>query len=229
MAKNKLRKFAEILEFPNVIECYNQQIPELTASGGQKIELRGRWGADFFKNDNPITLELACGGGEYAVELARRFPARNFLGVDLKGNRIWKGARLALDQNLGNCGFLRSRIEVIDHFFAAGEVDEIWITFPDPFLRDSDQKKRLTSPRFLDVYRKVLRPGGLVHLKTDEPKLFKFTLDTLADDPRCHVFYQNDDVHAKPLAFPELAIKTFYEAKDIAGRGRSHYLRFSIL
>lgn len=222
--KNKLQKFADVRGFENVYECYDVKEPELTF-GDNKVEMKGQW-PGHFQNTNPITLELACGGGEYTVELARRYPNRNFIGVDIKGNRIWKGARVALSEGRRNAAFLRTRIEIIEHFFAENEVDEIWITFPDPFLRDSKSNRRLTSPYFLEKYRHFLRPGGLVHLKTDERKLYDFTLETIAEDPRCRILFETDDIYSAPLEYPELDIKTFYEAKDIAGEKQVKYIRF---
>ncbi len=226
--KNKLRKFAEVLAFPNVYECYNVQQPALVGSGMKEVALKGCWRDKHFQNDYPITLELACGGGEYTVELAQQFPQRNFIGVDIKGNRIWRGAKKALDSQLANVAFLRTRIEVIDHFFAPAEVDEIWITFPDPFPRPSKENRRLTSPWFLDKYRQILRPGGLVHLKHDDPDFYRFTLDTIAADPRCTLLYADDDIYAKPLPYPELAIQTLYESKHL-GEGKTiKYVRFKL-
>ncbi len=227
MAKKKLQRFADVRDFPNVFECYNMQIPSLSM-GDDDIEMRGNWNAGHFKNEHPLTLELACGGGEYAVEMARRYPARNFIGIDIKGNRIWKGASAALAEGLTNAAFIRARIEVIEHFFGENEVDEIWVTFPDPFLREGKSRRRLTSPAFLDRFRRYLRPGGLVHLKTDERKLYDFTLETIAADPRCKIIYQDDDIHAKPHPFGELDIKTFYEAKDVSGEKQVKYIRFTI-
>ncbi|MBL7804793.1 MAG: tRNA (guanosine(46)-N7)-methyltransferase TrmB [Saprospiraceae bacterium] len=226
--KNKLRKFAEILSFPNVYECYNVQQPSLVGAGMQPVELKGRWQEAHFHNELPITLELACGGGEYTVGLARRFPDRNFIGVDVKGNRLWKGAREALEQNLGNAAFLRTRIEVIEHFFAPGEVSEIWITFPDPFPRASKENRRLTSAFFHEKYRQILSPGGLVHLKHDDPDFYRFTLDTIAADPRCELLYHNDDIYAGTLAFPELEIQTLYESMHLAAGKTIKYVRYRI-
>ncbi|MCB0527070.1 MAG: tRNA (guanosine(46)-N7)-methyltransferase TrmB [Saprospiraceae bacterium] len=226
--KNKLRKFAEILAFPNVYECYNVQEPALVGAGMQPVDLRGRWQEAHFGNAQPITLELACGGGEYTVGLAKRFPERNFIGVDIKGNRIWKGAKAALEQGLPNAAFLRTRIEVIEHFFAPGEVAEIWITFPDPFPRSSKENRRLTSAFFLEKYRKFLQPGGLVHLKHDDPDFYQFSLDTITADPRCTLLYQNDDIYAGDLPFPELAIQTLYESYHLADGRKIKYLRFTI-
>lgn len=226
--KNKLRKFAEILSFPNVYECYDVQHPALVGAGMQPVELKSRWHARHFQNQKPITLELACGGGEYTVGLARRFPDRNFIGVDVKGNRLWKGAKLALTEGLPNAAFLRTRIEIIEHFFAPGEVAEIWITFPDPFPRASKENRRLTSPFFHDKYRQILQPGGLVHLKHDDPGFYQFTLDAIAADPRCELLYQNDDIYAGPLAFSELEIQTLYEGMHLAAGRKIKYVRYRL-
>lgn len=226
--KNKLRKFAEILSFPNVYECYNVQQATLVGVGMEPVDLKGRWNAAHFKNEHPITLELACGGGEYTVALARQFPERNFIGVDVKGNRIWKGARQALAENLPNAAFLRTRIEIIEQFFAPGEVSEIWITFPDPFPRNSKENRRLTSAYFLEKYRQILRPGGLLHLKHDDPDFYQFTLDTIAADPRCTLLYANDDIYAGPLEFPELGIQTMYESMHLAAGKRIKYVRWMV-
>ncbi|HNM25930.1 MAG TPA: tRNA (guanosine(46)-N7)-methyltransferase TrmB [Saprospiraceae bacterium] len=226
--KNKLRKFAEILAFPNVYECYNVQQPALVGAGMAPVDLKGRWNEQHFKNDRPITLELACGGGEYTVGLAKRFPDRNFIGVDVKGNRIWKGAKEALEQGLANAAFLRTRIEIIDHFFAPGEVAEIWITFPDPFPRPSKENRRLSSAFFHEKYRAILRPGGLMHLKHDDPDFYRFTLDTIEADPRCRLLYHNDDIYASPLLYPELQIQTLYEAMHLANGKTIKYVRYQI-
>jgi len=212
MAQKKLIKFAEIETFSNVL-----QYPK---------DIKGAWGG-FFNNKNAITLELACGKGEYAIGLARLYPNRNFIGVDVKGNRIWKGAKTALQEKLQNVAFLRTQMDRITEYFAPGEAEEIWITFPDPQLRLSKIKKRLTHPKFLRLYQQFLQPGGFVHLKTDSPDLYNFTrqvirlydLELLEDD---------DNVYSKPLTNAELAIKTYYESLDIAGSNKVHYLKFRL-
>ncbi len=225
---NKLQRFAEVLAFPNVYECYDIQRPQLVGEGLKPVDLKGRWAAEHFKNDNPVVLELACGAGEYAVGLAQMFPDRNFIGVDIKGNRLWKGAKQALEEGIHNVAFVRTRIEVIDAFFAENEVDEIWITFCDPFPRSSKENRRLTSAHFLNIYRRILRPGGLVHLKHDDSDFYKFTTDTLAADAQCHVLYDNFDIYAAELAFPELAMKTKYEEMHLAKGKKIKYIRFTI-
>ncbi len=227
MGKKKLQKFADVRAFSNTFECYDPRRPILQ-NGDEEVAMKGNWRPKFFKNDNPLTLELACGYGEYTVELARRFPQRNFIGVDIKGNRIWRGAKSAIEEGLPNAAFLRTRIEVIENFFDKGEVDEIWVTFPDPFLREGKAGRRLTSSFFLEKYRRFLRPGGLVHLKTDERKLYDFTIETITEDPCCKIIYNDDHVHAKPHPYAELGIKTYYEAKDIAGERQVKYVRFTI-
>ncbi len=226
--KNKLRKFAEILSFPNVFECYNAQQPSLVGIGMTPIDYRGHWAERQFGNDRPITLELACGGGEYTVGLARQFPERNFIGVDVKGNRLWTGAKDALDAGLSNVAFVRTRIEVIDHFFAADEIAEIWITFPDPFPRASKVNRRLTSPYFHEKYRQILKKGGLVHLKHDDPDFYTFTLNTIQEDERCQLLYKNDDIYASTLDYPELELKTLYEGKHLAKGKTIKYVRYTI-
>jgi tRNA (guanine-N7-)-methyltransferase len=188
--------------------------------------MAGRWHTHF-ANSNPITLELACGKGEYAVGLARLYPDRNFIGVDLKGNRIWVGARKALEENLANVAFLRTAIDQVHSYFGQNEVDAIWITFPDPQLRFSKAKKRLTHPKFLRLYKQFLVPGGYIHLKTDSPDLYRFTR-TVIDMYGCRLEEASDDVYASLPVSAELAIKTHYEGLDIAGSRRIHYLRFSL-
>ena len=224
--RNKLQKFAELLAFPNVYENFGAEL--LSGSNGVMTDLRGQWAVRHFKNENPITLELACGRGEYTLGLARQYPNRNFIGVDVKGARIWKGAYTALQENLRNVAFLRTRIEQIARFFAPAEVSEIWITFPDPFLRPSKINRRLTSPFFLNEYRKILRLGGIVHLKTDEPNLYEFTLETLAADPKAVLLYHSADIYAAPPPFEELTLKTYYEKIHLEEGKTIKYIRFRI-
>lgn len=212
MGHKKLIRFAELKTFPNVLE-----FPEGMA---------GNW-KGFFQNDNPITLELACGKGEYAVGLGQVYPQRNFIGIDQKGNRIWAGAKKAIQQSLSNVAFLRTQIDHINNYFAAGEVQEIWITFPDPQLRNSKAKKRLTHPKFLRMYQLFLAPGGLIHLKTDSPDLYRFT-KTVTEMYGCTVLAETDNVYAAESVSDELKIKTYYESLDIAGSKRVHYICFSL-
>ncbi|MEI6947468.1 tRNA (guanosine(46)-N7)-methyltransferase TrmB [Paraflavisolibacter sp. H34] len=212
MGQKKLQRFAELLTFSNVL-----QYPE---------NMKGAWNG-FFKNDHPIVLELACGKGEYAVGLAQLFPGQNFIGVDQKGNRIWVGSRRAQHLGLPNVGFLRIQIDRITEFFGPGEVSEIWITFPDPQLRLSKSKKRLTHPKFLRLYQQLLKPGGKVHLKTDSPNLFAFT-KKVVDMYGLILHEESDNVYALTDMKPELAIKTHYENLDIAQSNRVHYISFSL-
>jgi len=212
MGQKKLVRFAELETFSNVLQ-YPQGI-------------KGAW-HNHFGNNQPITLELACGKGEYAVGLAQMHPQRNFIGVDQKGNRIWVGAKKSLKEALTNVAFLRIQIDGINNYFAEGEVDEIWITFPDPQLRLSKDKKRLTHPKFLRMYQKLLKPGGIIHLKTDSPVLYAFT-QKVTQMYGCNVLQQTDNVYAQPDIKPELQIKTHYESLDIAGSNRIHYIAFTL-
>jgi tRNA (guanine-N7-)-methyltransferase len=212
MAQKKLFRFSEIKKYPHVFEY-----PE---------DMKGNWHA-FFKNDNPITLELACGRGEYTIGLAELHPNRNFIGVDVKGNRMYIGAKYALEHNLSNAAFLRTQIEMCGNYFAPGEVDEIWITFPDPQLRLSKAKKRLTHPRFLRIYQMFLKPNGIIHLKTDSPDLYAFT--RMVAELYGLVLHEScDDVYGQNKVTPELSIKTHYEKLDIANSKRVHYISFSL-
>lgn len=212
MGQKKLKRFAEVATFPNVL-----QYPE---------NMAGNW-KTFFQNDHPITLELACGKGEYALGLGRLFPERNFLGVDLKGNRLWAGAKKALEHNLINVGFLRTQIDRINTYFQPGEVSEIWLTFPDPQLRTSRAKKRLTHPKFLQLYQRFLAPGGIIHLKTDSPSLYRFT-KWVIELHHLPLLQDIDDVYAQPTVSDILSIKTHYEGLDIAQSSRVHYLQFTL-
>jgi len=212
MGQKKLIRFEAIRHFANVLE-YPQ-------------DMKGAWGI-FFKNDHPITLELACGKGEYAVGLGRLYSLRNFIGIDIKGNRIWRGAKTALDEGMKNVAFVRSHIDKITDYFMPGEVAEIWITFPDPQLRGSRAKKRLTHPKFLRLYQQVLKQGGSIHLKTDSPDLYQFTLDVIRLFG-LEIVEQTDNVYLQENIKPELLIKTHYEGLDIAQSNRIHYIQFRI-
>jgi tRNA (guanine-N7-)-methyltransferase len=212
MGQKKLIRFEELKTFANVLEY-----PK---------EVAGKWN-EHFKSNNPISLELACGKGEYAVGLGQLYPQRNFIGVDLKGNRIWVGAKKALQSNLTNVSFLRTEIDQLTEYFAKDEVAEIWITFPDPQLRKSKAKKRLTHPRFLRIYQQFLQAGGLIHLKTDSPDLYSFTKSVIAVYG-CILHNNSDDVYKEESIGEELKIKTHYESLDIAGSNRIHHLCFSL-
>lgn len=212
MGQKKLIRFAELNTFSNVL-----QYPE---------NIKGKWN-EFFKNKNPITLELACGKGEYAVGLGQLYSNKNFIGVDQKGNRIWVGAKKALQLQLNNVAFLRIQIDQANEYFAANEVNEIWITFPDPQLRTGKAKKRLTHPKFLRLYQQILGPGGFIHLKTDSPDLYHFT-KTVIERYNCILLEDISDVYNSDNISDELMIKTYYESLDIAGSNRIHYLKFSL-
>jgi len=227
--RNKLEKFAEMSTFPNVYENFDVGNPMLSTSGGREVRMAGQWNAVHFGNFQPITLELACGRGEYTLGLSRQYPDRNFIGVDIKGARIWKGASTALEENLPNAAFLRTRIELMEQFFAPEEVSEIWITFPDPFLRNSKSNRRLTSYRFLAMYSRLLAKGGLIHLKTDSPELYDFSLAALSAFPGVEMLEECDNIYAGALPLPELAIKTYYERMHLAEGRTIKYLRFRIV
>lgn len=214
--KRKQERFKIIEERTNVIE----------PSKSLYQSIKGKWRSAYFKNDNPITLELACGRGEYTVGLAALFADRNYIGVDIKGERIWKGSTLAVEQNLQNVAFLRTQILMIENFIEDHEVDEIWLTFPDPRPKKRDIKRRLTSPRFIDLYKRLTKPGAYIRLKTDNTLLFEYTLEEMQsrqdiDDLRYTFDIYNSDL--RPECFD---IKTRYE-QEFAGKGESiKYLRF---
>ncbi len=225
--RNKLEKFAELGTFPNVYQNYDYQDPRLLGVQGEERDLKGKWCIAHFGCVAPLVLELACGGGEYTLALAEHYPHKHFIGVDIKGNRIWKGARKALAYKLSNVAFLRTRIEQLEYFFDPAEIDEIWITFPDPFLRKGQVNRRLTAKHFLDKYRSLLKTGGTVHLKTDSPELFEFTLATLQEVDGCKVLRVEDDIYSRPLSQPELEIKTFYEVMHLAEGKTIKHVQFS--
>lgn len=218
-SKNKLKRFRENETFPNVIQPKREEV----LSG--VFSHRGQW-ARFFGNDHPLVLELGCGKGEYTLGLARRDPGRNYIGVDIKGARIWRGARTALDEGLQHVAFLRTQIELIDRVFAPGEVSEIWITFPDPQIKYKRTKHRMTNMAFLEKYRTVLGPGGLVHLKTDSAFMHGYTLGVLHASGM-EVTYANHDIYHNSGA-PEAAleIQTFYEAQFLEQGKPITYLSF---
>jgi tRNA (guanine-N7-)-methyltransferase len=214
--KSKLKRFAIIAQRDNVLEP------------GKELydKINGRWNADFFKCNRPITLELACGRGEYTVALAKHFPDRNFIGIDKKGDRIWKGSTWATEQGLANAGFLRAQMLYLESFFASGEADEIWITFPDPRPRRRDIKRRLTSPRYLDIYKKIVRPGGWVRLKTDNTPLFDYTLEVLQSRADVAQLEFTRNLYQSALQPECFDIKTRYEEMFSAQGEQIKYLRF---
>jgi tRNA (guanine-N7-)-methyltransferase len=227
-SKNKLVKFAETKVYPNVYQNFDPKFPQLTYMGKEGVDMAGNWRTSHFKNNNPLILELACGRGEYSVALARANPNINYLGVDVKGARIWEGATLAIKEGLENVAFLRTRIEQLRLFVGPGEVDEIWITFPDPFLRESKENKRLTSARFLDLYKQLLKKNAVLHLKTDDVTLYEFTLLTLINYEGAKILYQNKDIYASPLDFQELEHKTYYEKSHLTNGRTIKYIKWTI-
>jgi len=215
VGKDKLRKFAEIDTFPNVYQMEEGKV------------LKGKWGAEHFKNDYPVVLELACGKGEYAVNLAKMFPQKNFIGIDLKGNRIWRGARTGVDEGITNLAFLRIQIEDIMDFFGENEVDEIWITFPDPQPQESREKKRLTYPGFLAKYKTFLKPEGKINLKTDNDGLYAYTVEKVSElGLTC---YKNtDNLYKSEFYNDVLSIKTHYERIYLKHDKNINYIQFSL-
>jgi tRNA (guanine-N7-)-methyltransferase len=212
MGQKKLLRFSQIKAFSNLYEY-----PK---------DIAGTW-HEKFQNNHPLILELACGRGEYAVGLGQLFPDQNFIGVDVKGNRMYLGAKKALDLPLNNVRFLRTQIEMLPDYFTAEEVDEIWITFPDPQLRTSRAKKRLTHPRFLRLYQQVLKKNGCIHLKTDSPDLFHFTHKVI-NMYGIHLLESCDDVYAQAVVDERLKLKTHYESLDIAGSKKIFYIKFQL-
>ena len=213
MGKDKLRKFAEVSTFKNVVQL----------DAGK--EYKGKWVKDFFQNEKPLILELACGKGEYTVNLAKLFPEKNFIGIDYKGNRIWRGAKTALEEGIDNVGFLRIQIETILEHFEKGEVSEIWITFPDPQPQDSREKKRLTNPVFLERYKEILVPEGIMHLKTDNDGFFAYTLEQI-DLQGLPKLKETKDLYHSDLVDEVLSIKTYYEKKYLAEDKNINYVQW---
>ncbi|WP_418982656.1 tRNA (guanosine(46)-N7)-methyltransferase TrmB [Alistipes sp.] len=206
MGKDKLRRFRENETFA----CFLQ--PAFEEVFRRDHPIKGRWNSDFFHNDHPIVLELGCGKGEYTVALAERDPSRNYIGVDIKGARMWRGAKTATERNLSNAGFLRTRIEFIDALFAEGEVSELWITFPDPQLKTRRADKRLTAPSFLERYARLLAPDGRIHLKTDSKHLYAYTAEVIRRfGLPCAV--SDPDIYASGQPEGVLAVKTAYESR----------------
>jgi len=217
MGKNKLAKFAELDTFGHVVQVpYSQLI-------NKGFELRGNWKKEFFQNDNPLILELGCGKGEYTVGLARVFPEINFIGIDIKGSRMWKGAKEIHLQGLKNAGLLRTNIELLPLFFAENEVSEIWITFPDPQMKKT--KKRLTSTRFIKLYSDFLAPGGVIHLKTDSSFLFQYTSAMIREN-NFEMMTETGDLYGSGITDKILDIKTFYEEQWLDRGMKIKYLKF---
>lgn len=217
MGKNKLAKFANMEEYPHVFQYPFSVLQE------KGFEMKGKWNELFFKNNNPIVLELGCGKGEYTVGLAKLFPEKNFIGIDIKGARMWTGAKQSLEEGLSNVAFLRTHIELITHFFDAGEIAEIWITFPDPQMNKVN--KRMTSTRFMKLYRQILKGDGIVHLKTDSNFMFTYTCAMVRENS-LPVLFETDDLYHSGLADDILKIQTFYEQQWLARGLNIKYLKF---
>jgi tRNA (guanine-N7-)-methyltransferase len=218
----KLEKFAEFNSFRNCFTLYFENIQK-------GLELKGKWHSDYFKNQNPIVLELGCGRGEYTVGLAQNNPDKNYIGVDIKGNRIWTGAKFALDEHLNNVAFVRTRIDFVEHCFDKDEISEIWITFPDPQPQKTRERKRLTNIRFLDRYKKFLKPGGILHLKTDNTGLFEYTLEVIKENGFELLFSTNDLYNNCPAGREELInIKTYYEKLHFSKGETIKYCSFKL-
>ncbi len=225
MGKNKIRRFEENLTFAHVVQ------PSFAEVFGKDLDHKGRWNELLFKRDAPLILELGCGRGEYTIGMAKMFPQKNFIGVDIKGARIWRGARNAIELGLTNVGFLRTHVDHIARCFGPAEVDEIWLTFSDPQLKKP--RKRLTSPLFMDRYRQIMKPGGIIHLKSDSPVLYEYTLEQIAEQD-LPLFEKSADVHGdlvKRVGDEEqriLNIRTYYESMWLKEGRTIHYLRFGI-
>ncbi len=221
MGKGKLQKFQENATFNHVIE------PDIKAHVTQNHPLKGNWKNKFFKNQNPIILELGCGKGEYSVGLARKFANKNFIGIDIKGARIWKGAKISFEEKLTNIAFLRTQIDTINSFFTEAEVDEIWITFPDPQMKKRRAKKRLTSTGFLLRYQKLLKQNGIIHLKTDSTFLYEYT-NTVANKNNLTVIKKSPNLYTEEWADEILSIKTHYEKLHIDDGNTINYISFKL-
>ncbi|GHC46410.1 tRNA (guanosine(46)-N7)-methyltransferase TrmB [Ulvibacter litoralis] len=219
-SKNKLKRFKENETFKNVIQ------PTREEAENDTLQLKGNWGKNFFKNDNPIVLELGCGKGEYSVNLAKAHPEKNFLGIDIKGARFWRGAKTALEEGMDNVGFMRTQIELIDLLFAENEVSEIWITFPDPQIKYKRTKHRLTNKEFLDKYKKVLQKDGIVHLKTDSEFMHGYTLGLLHGLEET-IEYAHHDVYGNDHSPADvIGIQTFYESQYLEVNKKITYIKF---
>ena len=220
MAKNKLQRFAELKTFYNVHEF-------LFTERDHDFKLKGTWNSEFFKNENPIVLELGCGKGEYSIGLGENYPDKNFIGIDIKGARIWRGSKNAQEKNLRNVAFLRTQIEYIERCFSTDEVSEIWITFPDP--QPNKEKKRLTHSIFLNRYKNVLKPNGIIHLKTDSAELYEFTLEVIEEN-KLKLLDSTNDLYGSPVPEREEVkeIKTHYEKLFTAKGKKITYLKFCL-
>lgn len=218
MGKNKLERFEENLTFPNLFQVSYEFLQQNT------FHLRGKWNTDFFKNDNPIVLELGCGKGEYTVNLAKKYPNKNFIGIDIKGARLWRGCKTSNEDKMTNVAFLRTRIQLIEQFFAQNEVSEIWITFPDPQLKKPN--KRLTCERFLSYYKNIAKTNTVIHLKTDSYELYDYTLNEVILQGNYKVLFNTDDLYSSDFQDDVKSVRTFYEQMFLNEGKKITYLQF---
>jgi tRNA (guanine-N7-)-methyltransferase len=227
MGHRKLKKFAEVATFPNVFEP--------TQAAGEKIDfpLKGKWNKDYFKNNNPIILELGCGKGEYTIGLAKRFPNKNFIGMDIKGARLWKGAKIAVEEKMPNVAFVRNRIDFIESYFGPNEVSEIWIPFPDPYPRKGKTEKRLMSASFVKRYRNLTKPGAIIHFKSDNEDLYAFAMEQVQEH-KYKLLANSADVYSDAEKLGEernellTKIQTYYETTFLKIGKKIHYIEFVI-
>lgn len=223
-SKNKLKRFKENLTFKNVIQPSREILVD------NNFEYKGKWSDLFFKNNNPIIIELGCGKGEYSTELAKLNPEKNFIGIDIKGARFWRGAKTAVDEGLNNIAFVRSQIELIDKIFSMGEVSEIWITFPDPQIKFKREKHRLINLKFINLYKNILVPNGIINLKTDSEFLHGYMLGLIKSTNFLELIYANHNIYNNSGAPDDvLSIQTFYELKFLKQKKPITFINFKVL
>ena len=223
-SKNKLKRFKENLTFKNVIQPSREILVD------NNFEYKGKWNDLFFKNNNPIIIELGCGKGEYSIELAKLNPEKNFIGIDIKGARFWRGAKTAVDEGLNNIAFVRSQIELIDKIFSKGEVSEIWITFPDPQIKFKREKHRLINLKFINLYKNILVPNGIINLKTDSEFLHGYMLGLIKSTKFLELIYSNHNIYNNSGAPDDvLSIQTFYELKFLKQKKPITFINFKVL
>lgn len=236
MGKNKLARWTELESFNNVIQPPIEEVvspgdkssaDKLTPETARDHPVKGRWNEMIFRNQNPVVLELGCGRGEYTIGLASKYPGRNYVGIDIKGARLWRGAKTSNEKKMENAAFLRTRIEFIGSFFAENEVDEIWITFPDPHPGTRNSNKRLTSPWYLNAYRKIMKDGGVIHLKTDNKELYQFTKKVAAHNS-LEILDATSDLYSGKLPDEILSIRTHYEDKFLTEGLKINYISFRL-